>query len=71
MLSAVIFGFGNVAFKIGQDKRTQTFDHMSVLSALNVKITAIVDTAPSEEALFYASQKKRHLPEPKTIENEQ
>lgn len=58
MLSAVIFGFGNVAFKIGKDKRSQKFDHMSVLSALNVEITAIVDVAPSKEALLYASEKK-------------
>lgn len=58
MLSAVIFGFGNVAFKIGKDKRTQKFDHMSVLSSLKVKIVAIVDASPSEEALYYASEKK-------------
>lgn len=58
MVSAIIFGFGNVAFKIGQDKRTQTFDHISVLSRLNVKIAAIVDTAPSSEARLYAIENK-------------
>ena len=57
MISVLMIGFGNVAFKIGHDNRIQKFSHVSVLEQLDIKVTAIIDRKPSPEARLYASEK--------------
>lgn len=57
MISVLMIGFGNVAFKIGNDKRMQKFSHVSVLEQLNIRVTAIIDRKPSPEARLYAAEK--------------
>ena len=52
-----MIGFGNVAFKIGDDNRIQKFSHISVLEQLGIKVTAIIDRQPSPQALLYAKEK--------------
>ena len=56
MITALMIGFGNVAFKIGNDKRMQKFSHVSVLEQLNIRIAAIIDRNPSSEARLYATE---------------
>lgn len=57
MISVLMIGFGNVAFKIGHDNRIQKFSHVAVLEQLNIKVSAIIDIKPSPEARLYASEK--------------
>ena len=57
MKSVLMIGFGNVAFKIGDDNRIQKFSHISVLEQLGIKVTAIIDRQPSPQALLYAKEK--------------
>ena len=55
MKSVLMFGFGNVAFKIDQDNREQKFSHIAVLDQLDIKVTAIIEKNPSTEALAYTN----------------
>ena len=56
MNSVLLVGFGNVASKIDDDGRSQLFGHIGALSALNIKLSAVIEKSPKSIAIDYCTK---------------